>query len=326
MDFKEKVDFLCKSYSYLKSTIDHWINRAWNQFPGNKDIFESKLEGEVSKDFSNVEKQNEDVMLCQELRDVQLDQLSMAQFLDHPRLHEQSVVLINSNEVLEDHSIETSKILSHPIVSNQFYDPDAIISNTLGNPSRVCSNQALVIGESSTSIEGEGSYSINTKPSRPKRDLQPGLALCSPYHKKEVDTTERVSRLEERVTGSLFVAMCNPREKVYESANRFVGIRSVIESLIPGYRIHREQEASLVPINSGFEYIIESIYIDEDFQISMSLLLVPMFAPVQQAKYPWFHCQAKIPTNKTSTCYCNSGKFSSLNIVVKCLDTRIGTL
>ncbi|CAH1444195.1 unnamed protein product [Lactuca virosa] len=37
--FKEKNDFLFKSYSYLKPTIDHWINHAWNQFPGNKEIW-----------------------------------------------------------------------------------------------------------------------------------------------------------------------------------------------------------------------------------------------------------------------------------------------
>ncbi|CAH1450215.1 unnamed protein product [Lactuca virosa] len=82
---------------------------------------------EVSKDFSNVEKQSEDVPLCQELRDVQLDQLSMTQILDHPRVQEQLEVLMNSNEVLEDRSIEPSKILSDLVVSNQFHDPDAII-------------------------------------------------------------------------------------------------------------------------------------------------------------------------------------------------------
>ncbi|CAI9303384.1 unnamed protein product [Lactuca saligna] len=81
-------------------------------------------------------------------------------------------------------------------------------------------------------------YNINAKPGRPKRDLQPALPLCSPYHKKEVDTTERISRLEQRVAGSPFLAMYNPREKIYESDNGFAGIRSVMESLIPGCRIH----------------------------------------------------------------------------------------
>ncbi|CAH1421753.1 unnamed protein product [Lactuca virosa] len=174
---------------------------------------------------------------------------------------------MNSNEVLEDHSIEPSKILSDPVVSNQFHDPDAIISNPLGKPSPVSSDHALVIGESSTSIVGFRnpndpiplnssvekikqplifsaipiqSYNINAKPGRPKRDQQSALALCSPYHKKEVNTTECVSRLEERVAGSLFLVMCNPKEKVYESTNGFAGIRSVMESLIPGCRIHRD--------------------------------------------------------------------------------------
>ncbi|CAI9286339.1 unnamed protein product [Lactuca saligna] len=151
---------------------------------------------------------------------------------------------MNSNEVLEDHNIDASIILSHLTISNKFHDLDAIISNHLGKPSLICSDHALFIGESSTSIVGEvvgfkHSYNINTKPGKPKRDLQPTLALCSPYLKKEGDTTKHVSRLEERVAGSLFLAMRNPREKVYESTNGFVGIRSVMESLIPGCRIHR---------------------------------------------------------------------------------------
>ncbi|CAI9261102.1 unnamed protein product [Lactuca saligna] len=57
------------------------------------------------------------------------------------------------------------------------------------------------------------SYNNNAKPGRPKRDLQPTLALCSPYHKKEIDTTERVSRLAERVAASVFLAIRNPRKK-----------------------------------------------------------------------------------------------------------------
>ncbi|CAH1423454.1 unnamed protein product [Lactuca virosa] len=99
-DFKEKIDFLFKSYSCLKPTIDDWINRAWNQFPCNQDILkydarrnvefkqfhqnlvlfsgpEVNQHVEVSKELSNVETPNEDVHVSEELRDVQLDQLLM---------------------------------------------------------------------------------------------------------------------------------------------------------------------------------------------------------------------------------------------------------
>ncbi|CAI9291757.1 unnamed protein product [Lactuca saligna] len=91
----------------------------------------------------------------EELRDVQVDQLPMKQFLDHPRVLEQLEVLINSNEVSDHHSIEPNKILSDPVVSNQFHGPDAIISNPLGNPSPVCADLDLVIGESFKNTVGE---------------------------------------------------------------------------------------------------------------------------------------------------------------------------
>ncbi|CAH1453234.1 unnamed protein product [Lactuca virosa] len=83
-DFKENIDFLFKSYYYLKPTIDDWINRSWNQLPGNKEMlkyadkrnvefnqvhqnlvlfFGPKVNQhvEASKNLTNVEKQNEDV-------------------------------------------------------------------------------------------------------------------------------------------------------------------------------------------------------------------------------------------------------------------------
>ncbi|CAI9303382.1 unnamed protein product [Lactuca saligna] len=115
-DFKENIDFLFKSYSYLKSTIDHVINQVWNQFPNNKEILEYADKRNV--EFNQLH-QNIELSCDPELKEVQLDQLSLTYFLDHPRVQEQSEVLTNTNELLEDHSIEPSKILSHPIVSNQ---------------------------------------------------------------------------------------------------------------------------------------------------------------------------------------------------------------
>ncbi|CAI9281777.1 unnamed protein product [Lactuca saligna] len=143
----------------------------------------------------------------------------MKQFLDHPRVQEQLEVLMNSNEVLEDHSIDPRKILSHPIVSNQFHDPDAIISNPLGKPSPVCSDHALVIGESSTSIIGF------TNPNDPIR-----LNSSAEKHKEPI--------IFLQYQFSLITSMPS-QGKVYESANGFVGIRSVMESFISGCRIHR---------------------------------------------------------------------------------------
>ncbi|CAH1440776.1 unnamed protein product [Lactuca virosa] len=98
---------------------------------------------------------NEDVQVYEELRDVQLDQLSMPQFFDHPRVQEHLEVLMKTNEALEDDSIQPNKMLSHPIVSNQFHDLDAIISNPSEKPSPNFSDHAWVIGKSSTSNVGQ---------------------------------------------------------------------------------------------------------------------------------------------------------------------------
>ncbi|CAH1445557.1 unnamed protein product [Lactuca virosa] len=99
-DFKEKIDFLLKSYTCLKPAIEDWNNRAWNLFPGNQEILKYVAKRnvefnqvhqnlvlfsspkvnqhvELSKELSNVGKENEDVPVFEELRDVQLDQLSM---------------------------------------------------------------------------------------------------------------------------------------------------------------------------------------------------------------------------------------------------------
>lgn len=62
---------------------------------------------------------------------------------------------MKTNEALEDDSIEPNKMLSHPIISDQFHDPDAIISNPSGKPSHVFLDHILVIGESSTSNVGQ---------------------------------------------------------------------------------------------------------------------------------------------------------------------------
>ncbi|KAI3723855.1 hypothetical protein L2E82_35616 [Cichorium intybus] len=50
-EFKEKIDFLFKSFCYLKPTIDDWIKRAWSQFPGNKEIlkYADKRNSEFNK-------------------------------------------------------------------------------------------------------------------------------------------------------------------------------------------------------------------------------------------------------------------------------------
>lgn len=98
------IDFLFKIYSCLKLTIDDWINLAQNQFPRNQEILKyvkrrnaefNKVHKnlvlfsgpqvnqhvKVSKELSNVGKQNEDVQVSMELRDVQLDQRLMTQIL-----------------------------------------------------------------------------------------------------------------------------------------------------------------------------------------------------------------------------------------------------
>ncbi|KAI3498237.1 hypothetical protein L1887_34007 [Cichorium endivia] len=67
-------------------------------------------DAEVSDELRTLKKKNEDVEDSEEIGDVQLDQLSMTQFLDHPRVQEQLEFFMKNQEKSKDAGVDPNQV------------------------------------------------------------------------------------------------------------------------------------------------------------------------------------------------------------------------
>ncbi|KAI3515937.1 hypothetical protein L1887_14843 [Cichorium endivia] len=67
-------------------------------------------DAEVSDELRTFKKKNEDVEDSEEIGDVQLDQLSMTQFLDHPRVQEQLEFFMKNQEKSKDAGVDPNQV------------------------------------------------------------------------------------------------------------------------------------------------------------------------------------------------------------------------
>ena len=223
-----ELHFLFKSYHDLKPAIDSCIKEAWSCFPGNErisgyatrrnndfSVFDEKLVLDVDEEVVDGNGGDEgfvdeggdfdgdEVFGGKEDEVVGLKEAVVEKEVDVVDEKEDEVVGEKEAELVDDDVGVCEAICSLSVLNqeDEFTTPNVLIAKE---------NTGLKVSEPGT-ISAIPIQSVNPEPIRAKRIVKPSAVFCSPYNKKVVDAFARLNRQEERVAGSLFMAIRHPR-------------------------------------------------------------------------------------------------------------------